>query len=158
MEEFSYAGGVPAVLKEISPLLHLEALTARGKAMGENLGGRSVFNARSHPASITSHFFRREASLSLNGNLAPLGAVIKQSAVSAHLMKHRGRAVVFASYAEYMEKYNDLNLDVRPNDILVLQSTGPKGYPGMPEYGSCRCPCDSSTMASPIWCGSAMRA
>jgi len=91
MEEFSYAGGVPAVLKEISPPLHLDALTARGKTMGENLKGAACFN---HEVirPLNQPLFPQGGVVVLSGNLAPLGAVIKQSAVSPHLMKHRERA------------------------------------------------------------------
>jgi L-arabonate dehydrase len=134
MEDFFHAGGVQAVMKNLGELLHLDALTVTGKAIGE-----SIKHASSHiPDVIRSRdnpIYAEGGTVALFGNLAPDGAIIKQSAASAHLLKHKGRAVVFASYAEYLDRYNDLNLDVTADDILVLQSTGPKGFPGMPEYG-----------------------
>ena len=134
MEDFFHAGGVQAVMKNLGELIHLDALTVTGNAIGESIKKAGVhlpdvIRSRENP------IYAEGGTVALFGNLAPDGAIIKQSAASGLLLKHRGRAVVFASYAEYMERYNDLNLDVRPNDILVLQSTGPKGYPGMPEYG-----------------------
>src|ERR1019366_9005028 len=134
MEDFFHAGGVQAVMKNLGELIHLDALTVTGNPIGESVNKAAVhlpdvIRSRENP------IYAEGGTVALFGNLAPDGAIIKQSAASGLLLKHRGRALVFASYAEYMERYNDLNLDVRPNDILVLQSTGPEGYPGMPEYG-----------------------
>ena len=134
MEDFFYAGGVQAVMKNLGNLLHLDALAVTGRPIGEPLKQAAVhlpevIRTRDNP------IYPEGGTVALFGNLAPDGAIIKQSAASGILLKHRGRAVVFSSYAEYMARYNDMDLDVRPNDILVLQDTGPKGFPGMPEYG-----------------------
>jgi len=134
MEEFSYAGGVPAVLKEISPLLHLDALTASGKTMGENLKRAACFN-REVIRPLNDPLFPQGGVVVLNGNLAPLGSVIKQSAVSPHLMKHRGRAVVFQNNQDLLARLDDPNLPVDKNSVMVLKNAGPKGAPGMPEWG-----------------------
>ena len=134
MEEFSYAGGVPAVLKEISPLLHLDALTASGKTMGENLKRAACFN-REVIRPLSEPLFPQGGVVVLNGNLAPLGAVIKQSAVSPHLAKHRGRAVVFQNNLDLLARLDDPNLPVDENSVMVLKNAGPKGAPGMPEWG-----------------------
>jgi L-arabonate dehydrase len=134
MEEFSYAGGVQAVLKEIGPLLHLDAVTVTGKTMGENLKRAGCFN-RDVIRPLTEPLLAEGGIVVLNGNLAPSGAVIKQSAVSPHLMKHRGRAVVFENNRDLIARIDDPNLNVDQNSVLVLKNSGPKGAPGMPEWG-----------------------
>jgi dihydroxy-acid dehydratase len=134
MEEFSYAGGVRAVLKEISPLLHLEAITATGQSMGENLKGATCFN-REVIRPLAEPLLPEGGVVVLNGNLAPSGAVIKQSAVSPHLAKHRGRAVVFENNRDLLARLDDPNLAIDANSVMVLKNAGPKGAPGMPEWG-----------------------
>jgi dihydroxy-acid dehydratase len=134
MEEFSYAGGVPAVLKEISPLLHLNALTATGKSLGENLKRAACFN-RDVIRPFSEPLLPQGGVVVLSGNLAPLGAVIKQSAASPHLAKHRGRAVVFQDNRDLLKRLDDPNLPVDANSVMVLKNAGPKGAPGMPEWG-----------------------
>jgi len=134
MEAFSYAGGVPAVLKEISPLLHLDALTVSGKTLGENIAGAKCFN-REVIKPLAEPLFPEGGVVILRGNLAPDGAVIKQSAVSPHLMKHRGRAVVFQNNRDLLARLDDSNLPVDENSVLVLKNAGPQGAPGMPEWG-----------------------
>jgi len=134
MEEFSYAGGVPAVLKEIGPLLHLDAMTVTGKTMGENLKRAGCFN-REVIRPLNEPLLAQGGVVVLNGNLAPSGAVIKQSAVSPHLMKHRGRAVVFQDNRDLIARVDDPNLNVDENSVMVLKNAGPKGAPGMPEWG-----------------------
>jgi dihydroxy-acid dehydratase len=134
MEEFSYAGGVPAVLKEISPLLHLHALTASGKSLGENLRRAACFN-REVIRPLNEPLFPQGGVVVLNGNLAPQGAVIKQSAISPHLVKHRGRAVVFENNHDLLARIDDPGLKVDENSVLVLKNAGPRGAPGMPEWG-----------------------
>jgi L-arabonate dehydrase len=134
MEEFSYAGGVPAVLKELSPLLHLDAITANGKTVGENLKRAACFN-REVIRPLGEPLLAQGGVVVLTGNLAPLGAVIKQSAVSPHLMKHRGRAVVFENNHDLIARVDDPNLNVDENSVMVLKNSGPKGAPGMPEWG-----------------------
>jgi len=134
MEEFSYAGGVAAVLKEISPLLHLDALTANGQTMGENVRRAACFN-REVIRPLNEPLLPEGGVVILNGNLAPLGAVIKQSAVSPNLMKHVGRAVVFENNRDLIARVDYPDLDVDENSVMVLKNAGPKGAPGMPEWG-----------------------
>ena len=134
MEDFSYAGGVPAVLKEISPLLHLDVITATGKTLGENLSRAACFN-RAVIRPLSEPLLPQGGVVILKGNLAPQGAVIKQSATSPHLMKHRGRAVVFQNNRDLLERIDDPDLKVDENSVMVLKNSGPKGAPGMPEWG-----------------------
>jgi len=134
MEEFSYAGGVPAVLKEIGPLLHLDAVTATGQSLGENLKDAACFN-RDVIRPLAEPLAKEGGVVVLHGNLAPLGAVIKQSAVSPHLARHRGRAVVFENNRDVLERLDDPALPVDENSVMVLKNAGPKGAPGMPEWG-----------------------
>lgn len=134
MEDFFYAGGVSGVMKNLEDLLHLDAITVTGKTLDENLRSASV-HLPDVIRSMESPIFPQGGTAVLFGNLAPNGAVIKQSAASKHLLRHKGRAVVFASYKEYLQHADDPELDVNPDDVLVLQDTGPKGFPGMPEYG-----------------------
>ena len=135
MEDFFYAGGVPAVLKELLPLLHGDALTVTGGTLAENVAqsevvDREVVQTRDDP-------LKSEGGLAiLRGNLAPSGAVIKHAAASPNLLQHRGRAVVFRSISDLQERIDDPALDVNPEDILVLQNAGPIGGPGMPEVGN----------------------
>jgi L-arabonate dehydrase len=135
MEDFYYAGGLPAVLREISGLLNLDALTVNGKTMGENIRSAPCFN-REVIRSIDKPFKPEAGIAVLRGNLAPDGAVIKPSAASPHLMKHRGRAVVFESIEDFHARIDSDELDVDENCVLVLKNCGPKGYPGMPEVGN----------------------
>jgi dihydroxy-acid dehydratase len=138
MEDFCYAGGLPVVLKELSEasLLNSDAMTVTGRPIGNNVAEAQCWNADvirpineplQPPGSGTAV---------LRGNLAPGGAVIKQSAASPELMKHRGRALVFDSPEAYHEVCDDPDLDVEPEDILVIRGAGPKGYPGMPEVSN----------------------
>jgi dihydroxy-acid dehydratase len=136
MEDLFEAGGIPALLMELAPLLHLDCLTVTGKTLGENLAAvarRDVIRPLGEPLAP-------EGGIAvLRGNLCPDGAVVKQAAASPHLLKHRGRAVVFRSQDD-LENRIDGDLDVRPDDILVLQNAGPIGGPGMPEWGSIAMP------------------
>ncbi len=135
MEDFCYAGGLPAVQREIRDLLHLDALTVNGHTVGENCAdapcwNREVIRARDQP-------FMAEAGIAvLRGNLAPDGAVIKPSAASPHLLSHRGRAVVFESIEDFHARIDDEQLDVDESCVLVLKNCGPRGYPGMAEVGN----------------------
>jgi L-arabonate dehydrase len=134
MEDFSYAGGLPAVMKEIASLLHTKALTATGKTVGENLSTAACFNA--DVIKTLEQPLRTEGGTAiLRGNLAPAGAVIKQSAISPHFAKHRGRAVVFENNLDLLNRIDDPNLDMDESSVLVLKNAGPKGAPGMPEWG-----------------------
>lgn len=135
MEDFCYAGGLPVVMKEIAAKLHLEAPTANGRTVGENIADAQNYNREViHPLEAP---FRANAGIAvLRGNLAPRGAVIKPSAATPSLMVHRGRAVVFENIEHYHARIDDENLDVDENCILVLKNCGPRGYPGMAEVGN----------------------
>jgi dihydroxy-acid dehydratase len=136
MEELYEAGGVPAVMKELEPLLHGDCLTVTGQNITENL--RAVQPAERFREVIASleKPFKPEGGLAIvHGNLAPGGAVIKQSAASQHLLQHQGRAVVFASLEDLAARVDDPHLDIGPDDVMVLQNAGPIGGPGMPEAG-----------------------
>jgi L-arabonate dehydrase len=134
MEEFFAAGGMGALLREILPLLHAGALTANGRSLGDNIADapchdRDVVRTCQQP-------LQPEGGIAvLRGNLAPRGALIKQSAASPHLLSHSGPAHVFNSYDEMLAGVDDPNLPVTPDSVLVLKNAGPKGGPGMPEWG-----------------------
>jgi dihydroxy-acid dehydratase len=135
MEDFYYAGGVPAVVRELDELLHLDALTVTGKTLGENTQ-TAVCYYRDVIAVMGTPLKEVAGLAVLRGNLAENGAIIKPSAASPRLMQHRGRAVVFESNEEYHDRIDDPDLDVDADSILVLKHVGPKGYPGMPEVGN----------------------
>ena len=135
MEDFHRAGGLPTVLRELQPLLHLDALTITGRTLGEEIERydppftQSVVHPRTDP------IYPQGGLAVLRGNLAPGGALIKQSAATAALMTHEGRAVVFENQEDLARRLDDPDLDVQADDVLVLQHIGPKGGPGMPEAG-----------------------
>jgi dihydroxy-acid dehydratase len=137
MEDFYYAGGLPAVLKQLGEqgLLHKDALTVNGKTIWDN-----VSRAPNYDEKVITTFeapFKPKAGIAvLKGNLAPNGAVIKPSAATAKLLKHRGRAVVFENIEELHEKVDDESLDIDENCVMVLKGAGPKGYPGFAEVGN----------------------
>jgi dihydroxy-acid dehydratase len=139
MEDFYYAGGLPAVMRELGPLLHKDAMTANGHTVWDNVReapchNRDVIHAMDKP-------FKPLGGMAvLRGNLCPDGAVIKPSAASPALMKHRGRAVVFADMDDYARRIDDPALDVDASCVLVLKNCGPKGYPGFPEVGNFELP------------------
>ena len=135
MEDFFYAGGLPAVLREISHLLHLEAPTANGKTIGENIAAAPCWN-REVIRPLAQPFMADAGIAVVRGNLAPDGAVIKPSAASAHLLQHRGRAVVFETIEDFHARIDDEALDIDEHCIMVLKNCGPKGYPGMAEVGN----------------------
>ncbi len=135
MEDFYYAGGLPAVISQLLDKLHQNARQVNGKTLVENyrlsrIHDRNVIRCRSEPLQEDA------GTLVVRGNLCPDGAVIKPSAATAELLNHRGRAVVFENIEDYDRRINDPELDVRTDDILVLKGVGPKGYPGMPEVGN----------------------
>ena len=135
MEDFCYAGGLPVVMKEISQHLHLDALTANGKTIGDNIADAQNWNEDVIHRYATP--FKDHAGIAvLRGNLAPRGAVIKPSAATPALMTHKGRAVVFEDSDDFHKRIDDESLDVDENCILVLKNCGPKGYPGMAEVGN----------------------
>lgn len=138
MEDLFEAGGIPAVLRELKPLLNLECLTVDGRTLGENLQSEPPgLPRRSDKADVIAPLNKPlapEGGIAiLRGNLCPNGAVIKQS--TAQLLKHRGRAVVFHGQDDLEARIDSPDLDVRPDDVLVLQNVGPIGAPGMPEWG-----------------------
>jgi L-arabonate dehydrase len=135
MEDFCYAGGLPAVMKEIQGELHLGALTATGKTMGENIADAQNWN-REVILPLATPFKDKAGIAVLRGNLAPRGAVIKPSAATPGLMVHRGRAVVFEDIEDFHSRIDDEDLDVDETCVLVLKNCGPKGYPGMAEVGN----------------------
>lgn len=137
MEDFYYAGGLPAVLKRLGEanLLNKDCLTANGKTVWENNSHAPCYND-DVIRTLDNPLCASGGICILRGNLAPRGAVLKPSAASAHLMKHRGRAIVFESFDHYKERIMDDALDVDASSILVLKNCGPKGYPGMPEVGN----------------------
>jgi L-arabonate dehydrase len=135
MEDFFYAGGLPAVLREVAHLLHLDALTVNGKTIGENVASAPCWN-REVIRPLDQPFMADAGIAVVRGNLAPDGAVIKPSAASAHLLQHRGRAVVFETIEDFHARIDDEALDIDEHCIMVLKNCGPKGYPGMAEVGN----------------------
>jgi len=135
MEDFCYAGGLPVVMKEISRHLHLDAVTANGRTLGENIAGAQNFNTEVIRP-LETPFKDRAGIAVLRGNLAPRGAVIKPSAATPALMVHKGRAVVFESIDDFHARIDDETLDIDENCVMVLKNCGPKGYPGMAEVGN----------------------
>jgi dihydroxy-acid dehydratase len=134
MEDLYYAGGLPAVMETLRPMLHLNALTVSGRTLGEDIAGAECFN-RDVIRSLDSPIQPEGGTVILHGNIAPNGAVLKQSAATSQLLKHKGKAVVFTDYADLKRRIDAPDLDVDENSVLVLQNSGPKGGPGMPEWG-----------------------
>ncbi|GGY00750.1 dihydroxy-acid dehydratase [Litchfieldella qijiaojingensis] len=138
MEEFYYAGGLPAVLRrlgEADRLPHKDALTVNGKTLWENIKDAPLYN--DEVIRPLDNPLREDGGMCiLRGNLAPRGAVLKPSAASSELMKHRGRAVVFDDFDHYKARINDPDLDVDADSILVMRNCGPRGYHGMAEVGN----------------------
>ena len=135
MEDFYYAGGLPALLRALSPHLNLSCATVTGQTLGEAMAGAEIYNGdviRSLENPVLNH----GGLAILHGNLAPNGAVIKASAAEPQLLKHAGRAIVFDSYNEMNTRIDDPVLDVDAGSVLVLRNAGPKGAPGMPEWGN----------------------
>jgi len=139
MEDLYYAGGLPAVLKELDKFLHHDSLTVNGKTLKENYDSGECYN-RDIIGTVDKPFNALSGVAILKGNLCEQGAVIKPSAASPHLMKHRGRAVVFEDIDDYKNRIDDPELAVDENSILVLKNVGPIGYPGMPEVGNMALP------------------
>ena len=134
MEDFYYAGGLRALMAEMKELLHLDAMTVSGFPLGATLEGAEVYN--SDVIRPLSNPIYHEGSLAvLKGNLAPDGCVVKPSACEERLRVHEGPALVFDSYPEMKAAIDDEDLDVTPDHVLILRNAGPKGGPGMPEWG-----------------------
>jgi dihydroxy-acid dehydratase len=135
MEDFFAAGGIGAVLRELKPLLHLDCMTVTGETLGERLAGESDWVDRSVIAAADKPLEPQGGLVALFGNLAPKGAILKRSAADANLFEHEGRAVVFSSLADLSARVDDPNLDITPQDIMVLQNAGPHAPEAMPEAG-----------------------
>jgi dihydroxy-acid dehydratase len=135
MEDLHKAGGLVAVLRELRGLLHLEALTVSGKTLGENIAAAPAPWPQDAVRPLDDPVFAEGGLAVLKGNLAPVGAIIKQSSASPELMRHEGRAVVFDSLQDLAARIDREDLDVTRDDVLVLRNAGPKGAPGMPESG-----------------------
>ena len=137
MEDFYYAGGLPAVLRELgeNSLLNKEVLTVNGKTQWENVQDAPCWN-RDVITSVKKPFKENAGIAVLRGNLCPDGAIIKPSAASPQLMKHRGRALVFESIEDFHKRIDDPDLQVDERSVMVLKNCGPKGYPGMAEVGN----------------------
>jgi len=134
MEDFYYAGGLRALLKQIDDLLNLDRVVCNGRTLGENIETAEVYNdevifSRDKPLSPTG------GTAALSGNLAPTGAIIKPTAAEERLLQHTGIAVVFENVDDMYARIDDPDLDVTADSVLVLKNAGPKGAPGMPEWG-----------------------
>jgi len=134
MEDFYYAGGLRALLKEIRDLLDLDAMTVSGEALGQSIEAARVTNDKVI-RSVDNPVSSSGGTAVLYGNLAPHGAVIKPTAAEPHLLKHCGKAVVFSDYNNLAARIDDDSLAVDKDSVLVLQNAGPLGGPGMPEWG-----------------------
>jgi len=135
MEDFYYAGGLSALLKMLNHNLDLSCLTVTGKTVGENISNSEVHNF-DVIRSVENPLFPSGGLVILRGNLAPNGAVIKALAAEPRLLKHQGPAIIFNSYDEMNKRIDDPDLRVDENSVLVLRNAGPKGAPGMPEWGN----------------------
>lgn len=135
MEDFHAAGGMATLLRALKPLLHLDALTVTGRTLGEELEAQGPGFAQTVVRPLADPIHPQGSVAVLWGNLAPGGAIVKQSAADPRLMEHEGRAVVFEDAADLAARIDDPALDVAADDVLVLKRIGPKGHPGMPEAG-----------------------
>src|SRR5437868_6573327 len=127
MEDFYYAGGLPAVIRELGDFIHRDALTVNGRTMGENVAEAPCFN-RDVVKSQAEPLTPNSGIAVLRGNLCPDGAVVKPSAASPHLMKHRGRAVVFENIDDFHARVDDPHLEIDESCVMVLKNCGPRGY------------------------------
>jgi dihydroxy-acid dehydratase len=139
MEDLYYSGGLPALIKEMSSLIHNDAHTVNGKTIGENCANSEVYN-RKVISTLQDPFKLDSGIVVVKGNLAPNGAVIKPSAASPELLKHSGKAVVFENIEDYHARIDDPELEIDATSIMVLKNVGPKGYPGMAEVGNMALP------------------
>ena len=135
MEDLYYAGGLPALMNQMKEHLHTSIITVNGKTVGENITDTPIYDS-----TIISTFdepFKPDSGIAVvRGNLAPQGAVLKPSAASPALFKHRGKAVVFENIEDYHARIDSPDLDIDENSVMVLKNVGPKGYPGMAEVGN----------------------
>jgi dihydroxy-acid dehydratase len=135
MEHLHRAGGLPAVMREIAGLLRQDCLTVSGKVQREHIEAAQCFD-RNVIASLQKPIFPSGALVVLKGNLVPSGAILKASAATEHLMNHTGPAIVFDGYDDMLARIDSAELDASPDSILVMRNTGPRGVPGMPEWGA----------------------
>ncbi|MBC5766048.1 IlvD/Edd family dehydratase [Ramlibacter albus] len=135
MEHFHAAGGMATLLRELKPLLHLDCMTVTGRTLGEELEAAGPGFKQDVVRPMSDPIYPQGGIAVLQGNLAPGGAIIKQSAANPKLMEHEGRAVVFENLEDMAARIDSDALDVKADDILVLKNIGPKGAPGMPEAG-----------------------
>lgn len=135
MEDLYYAGGLPAVIRELGDLIDRDALTVSGKTIGENVADAPCYN-RDVIRPLADPVVSNSGIAVLRGNLCPDGAIIKPSAASSHLLKHTGRAVVFDSIEDFHSRIDDAELEIDETSVMVLKNCGPRGYPGMPEVGN----------------------
>ncbi len=134
MEDFFHAGGVPAVMRELLPLLHRDAITVNGRTIAENVSGAPCHN-RDVISAFDTPLHPEGGTVVLRGNLCPDGAVFKQTAASPELCKHTGPAYVFENYQQMHDTIDSMDLPVDANTVLVMKNGGPKGAPGFPEWG-----------------------
>ncbi|RFC62771.1 dihydroxy-acid dehydratase [Fulvimarina endophytica] len=135
MEDLHAAGGLLTILRELTGHLHLDCMTVTGRTLGQEIEAGPAGWRQEIVAPLAKPIYPEGGIAVVRGNLAPGGAIVKQSAATANLLTHRGRAIVFSSIADMAARVDDPDLDVRAEDILVLQNAGPKGAPGMPEAG-----------------------
>jgi L-arabonate dehydrase len=140
MEDFFYAGGLPVVLNELKEQLHKNVITVTGKNHQDNINDNITCHNEQVIASLSNPWMAEAGCVVLKGNLALNGAVMKPSAASPALMKHRGRAVVFESIEDYHARIDTPELDIDASCVMVLKYVGPVGYPGMPEVGNMALP------------------
>lgn len=139
MEDLYYSGGLPAMIKEMSSIIHRDAMTVNGKTIGENSVGAEVYD-RNIISTMQKPFKAESGIVVVKGNLAPNGAVIKPSAASPELLKHSGKAVVFENIEDYNARVDKDDLEIDASSIMVLKNVGPIGYPGMAEVGKMTLP------------------
>ncbi|MEM8900711.1 MAG: IlvD/Edd family dehydratase [Bacteroidota bacterium] len=135
MEEFYYAGGLPAVMKELGEKIHTDILTISGKTVKENLEKAELYDDRVIKP-VHDPVKEESGIVVVRGNLCEEGAIIKPSAATPALMQHKGKAVVFEDIEDYKARIDDPELEVTADSVMVLKNVGPKGYPGMPEVGN----------------------
>jgi dihydroxy-acid dehydratase len=135
MEDFYYAGGLPVVIKELKKYLHNDSITVNGKSIGVNNTSPVCYN-QEVIATVDKPLQENAGIAVLKGNLCKDGAIIKPSAATVSLMKHKGRAVVFETMEDYHHRIDDPHLDIDENCVIILKGVGPVGYPGMPEVGN----------------------
>ena len=134
MEDFFYAGGLPALMSRLRDHLDLDCLTVSGRTLGQDIGNAAVYND-DVIRPLDNPIYAEGALAVLRGNLAPDGCVMKPSACHPKFLRHRGPALVFDDYPSMKAAIDDETLDVTPDHVLILRNAGPQGGPGMPEWG-----------------------